>query len=185
MNKKKITLINFKCSKCGEGMEAPVELTGEAIECPKCGLHEKVPLSKEYLLITTKSKYNTLWNIVKKRRVEIIAVASVVVCLSFLTFIDNTTTPKIIRSEPQADAQKKVEHFRQKRLKAQAREQAKKAELEEEQERESDERQSKPDYGSKSLALFWARDFVRDALIFPDSAKFNGYWNTVEIQRSG
>jgi len=37
-------MIQFKCTKCGEELEAPAELAGKAIECPKCGLHEKVPI---------------------------------------------------------------------------------------------------------------------------------------------
>jgi len=36
-------MIQFKCSKCGEEMEAPVSEAGNALKCPKCGLHEKVP----------------------------------------------------------------------------------------------------------------------------------------------
>ena len=38
------SMIQFKCTKCGEGMESPMSMGGEAIECPKCGLHEKVPI---------------------------------------------------------------------------------------------------------------------------------------------
>ena len=39
-------MIKFKCSKCGEGLEAPDSLCGEVLKCPKCGLHEKVPGKK-------------------------------------------------------------------------------------------------------------------------------------------
>ena len=36
-------MILFKCSKCGEQLEAPQSLAGQSVECPKCNLHEKVP----------------------------------------------------------------------------------------------------------------------------------------------
>lgn len=36
-------MIEFKCSQCGEGMEAPQSLAGEMLECPKCGLPNRVP----------------------------------------------------------------------------------------------------------------------------------------------
>ena len=40
---KKRAVIYFKCTKCGEGMEAPESMAGDAFVCPKCGLHERVP----------------------------------------------------------------------------------------------------------------------------------------------
>jgi hypothetical protein len=36
-------MIKFKCTKCGEGLEAPESLVGQAVKCPKCELHEEVP----------------------------------------------------------------------------------------------------------------------------------------------
>ena len=36
-------MIHFKCSKCGEGMEAPESMAGDVLQCPKCELHERVP----------------------------------------------------------------------------------------------------------------------------------------------
>jgi len=45
-------LINFKCTKCGELLEAPESMAGQAVQCPKCKLHEKVP---NYRLITPPS----------------------------------------------------------------------------------------------------------------------------------
>jgi len=38
-------LIKFKCSKCGADLEASQEQRGQAVQCPQCGLHEKVPKS--------------------------------------------------------------------------------------------------------------------------------------------
>ena len=42
-NEKIVTMITFKCTKCGETMEAPESLAGKTLQCPKCGLHESVP----------------------------------------------------------------------------------------------------------------------------------------------
>ncbi len=36
-------MIQFKCTKCYEILEAPSSLIGEAVRCPKCELHEAVP----------------------------------------------------------------------------------------------------------------------------------------------
>jgi hypothetical protein len=36
-------MINFKCKKCGEKLEAPESLAGEAIKCPKCNLYSDIP----------------------------------------------------------------------------------------------------------------------------------------------
>lgn len=35
-------MIYFRCSHCGENMEAPASLKGELLKCPKCGLHQTV-----------------------------------------------------------------------------------------------------------------------------------------------
>lgn len=48
-------MIHFKCSKCGEGLEAPESLVGENITCPKCNNSPQVPtrlLGKTSLLGT-------------------------------------------------------------------------------------------------------------------------------------
>ncbi|MEX0776121.1 MAG: hypothetical protein WD042_10480 [Phycisphaeraceae bacterium] len=39
-------MIDFKCSQCGEGMEAPESLAGQTQECPKCGAMRRVPGSR-------------------------------------------------------------------------------------------------------------------------------------------
>lgn len=36
-------MIEFKCSMCGEGMEAPESLAGQSVKCPKCGALRRVP----------------------------------------------------------------------------------------------------------------------------------------------
>jgi hypothetical protein len=36
-------MIYFKCSQCGEKMEAPASLKGQLLSCPKCNLHQTVP----------------------------------------------------------------------------------------------------------------------------------------------
>lgn len=36
-------MIAFKCSLCGEGMEAPQSLAGQVEKCPKCGSLNRVP----------------------------------------------------------------------------------------------------------------------------------------------
>ena len=43
-------MIQFKCSKCGEDLEAPASETGKVLECPKCGLHEEVPKSSNKIV---------------------------------------------------------------------------------------------------------------------------------------
>lgn len=49
-------MIKFKCSKCGEKLEAPESLAGQALQCPKCKLHEKVPNKRK-----RRAKYIILW----------------------------------------------------------------------------------------------------------------------------
>ncbi len=36
-------MIEFKCSQCGETMQAPESLAGETEKCPKCGALRRVP----------------------------------------------------------------------------------------------------------------------------------------------
>lgn len=39
-------MIQFRCTKCREGMEAPSSLAGQKIACPVCGTERKVPLPR-------------------------------------------------------------------------------------------------------------------------------------------
>ena len=39
-------MINFKCSQCGEKMEAPESLQGSSLKCPMCQSATKIPLNK-------------------------------------------------------------------------------------------------------------------------------------------
>lgn len=43
-------MIEFKCSQCGEGMEAPQSLAGQTEECPTCGSTQPIPLLQESTL---------------------------------------------------------------------------------------------------------------------------------------
>jgi len=45
-------LINFKCTKCNEPLEAPESMAGQAVQCPKCNLYEKVPNPKRTLYLS-------------------------------------------------------------------------------------------------------------------------------------
>lgn len=36
-------MIQFKCNKCSEGLEAPTSMKGEAVRCPKCDFHNIIP----------------------------------------------------------------------------------------------------------------------------------------------
>ena len=36
-------MIQFKCSKCGEELEAPESLKNERLQCPKCRYPEVIP----------------------------------------------------------------------------------------------------------------------------------------------
>ena len=40
-------MINFKCWKCGEMMEAPISLVGDKLECPNCRSVVAVPEDKK------------------------------------------------------------------------------------------------------------------------------------------
>ena len=42
-------LIQFSCTKCGETLHAPESMRGQAVLCPQCGLHEKIPKNKRRL----------------------------------------------------------------------------------------------------------------------------------------
>ena len=30
-------MIDFECTNCGEGLEAPISMAGLPVQCPKCG----------------------------------------------------------------------------------------------------------------------------------------------------
>lgn len=40
-------MIEFRCSQCGEALEAPDSMAGEKLQCPKCRFPEKIPESHE------------------------------------------------------------------------------------------------------------------------------------------
>lgn len=52
-------MILFECSKCGEKLEAPQSLAGQSVECPQCGLHERVPTPSVVKESVEKSKKAT------------------------------------------------------------------------------------------------------------------------------
>ena len=59
-------MINFKCRKCGELLEAPESLAGEAIKCPKCG--SSVIAANHAILIPSKTAKPLPGSDVKKPR---------------------------------------------------------------------------------------------------------------------
>ena len=40
-------MIYFKCSKCGEPLEAPDSMVNELLQCPKCNFPETIPQKEE------------------------------------------------------------------------------------------------------------------------------------------
>ena len=40
-------MIQFKCSQCGEALEAPDSMQGERLQCPKCRYPELVPVPEK------------------------------------------------------------------------------------------------------------------------------------------
>ncbi len=47
-------MIHFECVECGENLEAPLSMTGEVIECPRCGSKETVPVEGGQPIATPK-----------------------------------------------------------------------------------------------------------------------------------